>query len=137
MNVIDSDMIKRAEKAVKELASQYSGWAADDIIKLRNILAEAENDATTHDARLEDIRRIAHDMRGQGSTFGFPLVTRIAGSLCTYLKTPDQGDIVINVVRAHIDALDKVIEHQVTDEVSATAVDILHTLTSSTDELLA
>jgi len=137
VNVINSDMIKRAEKAVEELASQYSGWAADDIIKLRDILAEAENDASTHDARLHDILRIAHDMRGQGSTFGFPLVTRIAGSLCTYLKTPDQGDIAINVVRAHIDALDKVIEHKVTDEVSATAVDILCTLTSTTDELLA
>jgi chemotaxis protein histidine kinase CheA len=137
VNVIDSDMIKRAEKAVEELASQYSGWAADDIVKLRGFLAEAEGDATTLDARLHDIHRIAHDMRGQGSTFGFPLVTRIAGLLCTYLKMPDEGDIAVNMTRAHIDALAKVIERKVTDDVSADAVEILNTLKSETDKLSA
>lgn len=137
MNVINSDMIKRAEKAVEELASQYSGWAADDIVKLRGILADAENDPASRDARLQDIYRIAHDMRGQGSTFGFPLVTRIAGSLCTYLKMPTEGDIAIKVAHAHIDALNKVIEHTVTDEASTTAAEILSTLQSTTDKLSA
>jgi len=137
VNIINSDMIKRAEKAVEELASQYSGWAADDIVKLRGLLSEAENDAATRDERLHDIYRIAHDMRGQGSTFGFPLVTRIAGLLCTYLKMPDEGDVAIDTVRAHIDALEKVIEHKATDEASAAAVEILSTLKSATDKLSA
>lgn len=137
MNIINSDMIKRAEKAVEELASQYSGWAAEDIVKLRGFLADAESDAATLDARLHDIHRIAHDMRGQGSTFGFPLITRIAGLLCTYLKMPDEGDIAINMVRAHVDALEKVIEHKATDEASAAAVEILSTLKSAADKLSA
>ena len=134
MSVINSDMIKRAEKAVEELSSQYSGWAAEDIVKLRGILAEAENDAACHHARLKDIRRIAHDMRGQGSTFGFPLVTRIAGLLSNYLKMPDEGDTAINMARAHIDALDRVIKGKVTDEASAAAIKILDTLKSETDK---
>lgn len=137
MNIINSDMIKRAEKAVEELASQYSGWATEDIVKLRGLLSEAENDPATHDDRLHAIYRIAHDMRGQGSTFGFPLVTRIAGLLCTYLKTPDEGDVALNTVRAHIDALEKVIEQKATDEASAAAVEILSTLKSATDKLSA
>lgn len=137
MSVINSDMIKRAEKAVEELSSQYSGWAAGDIVRLRGILAEAENDAACLQARLQDIHGIAHDMRGQGSTFGFPLVTRIASLLCTYLKMPDEGDTAINMARAHIDALDKVIENKVTDEASAAAIEILDALKSATDTISA
>ncbi len=137
MSVINSDMIKRAEKAVEELAGQYNGWAAEDIVKLRGLLAEAERDASVQDARLQDIHRIAHDMRGQGSTFGFPLVTRIAGLLCAYLKLPDDGDIAIAMTRAHIDALDTVIQRKVTDDVGAAAAEILKTLTSETDKLSA
>jgi hypothetical protein len=30
------------------------------------------------------INEIAHDMRGQGGTFGYPLVTTVAGSLYTF-----------------------------------------------------
>ena len=137
MSVINSDMIKRAEKAVEELARQYSGWAAEDIVKLRGILAEAEKDAANIEARLQEIHRIAHDMRGQGSTFGFPLVTHIAASLCSYLKMPDDDDAAINITRAHVDALDTVIANKVTDETGAAATEILDALKASTDRLSA
>ncbi len=59
-----------------------------------------------------EILRIAHDVRGQGLLFGYPLVTRYASSLCraTRLLAADDRDI-LNIVRTHLAALEAILEN--------------------------
>src|SRR5262249_59846534 len=77
-----SSLLKRAEAAVADLARDYPTWALTDVAKARAALDTARDDAGQRGAQVEALFRIAHDLKGQGASFGFPLVTRIAQSLC-------------------------------------------------------
>ena len=125
---INADTIRRAEEAVGKLADQYRGWVRGDIEKLRACLAAAEAGGDARDDAYKQIRAIAHDMRGQGTTFGYPLVTRIAKSISQTLKDlPGDGDADAALI-AHVDAVETIIEQDVADAAGAAAGEIVATL---------
>lgn len=122
-SVINADTFKRAEEAVSKLSEQYRDWALSDIETLRGCVENLSGDETRDDA-VAKIRSIAHDMRGQGSTFGYPLITQIAQSISGTLKislTPD--DLI-----AHIDAVEAIIENEATGDGGDKGRDILQSL---------
>lgn len=102
---IADEVLARAEAAVDALSAEYPEHAMRDIAQLIALTERTAGDpVTAHD--FEEITRIAHDMRGQGSVFGYPLMTRCAGSLCRATRTlaPDNG-AVPGIVRTHVAAL--------------------------------
>jgi hypothetical protein len=122
---INADTIRRAEEAVGKLADQYRGWVRSDIEKLRECLAAAKAGGNARDDAYKRIRAIAHDMRGQGTTFGYPLVTRVAKSISQTLKDlPVDGDADAALL-AHVDAVEAIIGRDAAD---AAAGDIVVTL---------
>jgi hypothetical protein len=71
-------------------------------------------DRTPH---LQALQRVAHDMRGQGASFGYPLITHIADALCRYLGRPvDTSAIDLAVCAVHVDALRAIIQHEITGD---------------------
>jgi hypothetical protein len=56
---------------------------------------------------MEKSFNVAHDIRGQGGSFGFPLITRVGSSLCRYIEGRDWASAAtdVQVVSAHIGAL--------------------------------
>src|SRR3546814_19092568 len=83
----------------------------------------AARDAAQRDAALQDVHRVAHDMRGQGGSFGYPLVTRIAASLCRFveMRGKDAGEAEMVVLRHHLAALRDVIGRRAEGEGDAVA----------------
>ena len=77
---IDMAAITRAEAAMDALKSEFNDWFTADVTRLAECreLFAARKDAKTRDS----LFRASHDIRGQAATFGFPLVSRIAFSLC-------------------------------------------------------
>ena len=58
----------------------------------------------------------AHDLKGLGATYEFPLITRIAGSLCKLMD--DQESRVASpmfLIDAHIDAVRAAVRDQIRD----------------------
>ena len=56
-------------------------------------------------------------MRGQGTSFDYPLMTRICESLCRFTDELEQVDQkALDLVRTHIEAMRAVITHKVTGE---------------------
>lgn len=56
----------------------------------------------------------AHDLKGLGSTYQYPLVTRLAGSLCRLLDDPSRRLAVPMVlIDAHIDAIRAVVRDRI------------------------
>ena len=75
---------------------------------------------------MEKLYRIAHDLRGLGGTFGYPLVTKICANLGRHmdgLAAPSEIDDT--VVRAHIDALRAVFNDQADGEEDATGSELI------------
>ena len=58
----------------------------------------------------------AHDLKGLGATYGFPLVTAIAASLCRLTETDDGKAVVTRdptLARAHVDALRAIVRDSI------------------------
>jgi hypothetical protein len=110
---INAETIRRAEEAVGKLADQYRDWVRGDIEKLREFIMSARTGGDARAAAYAEIRKIAHDLRGQGTTFGFPLVTRMAQSISEILKHGSMDDTSDAILSAHIDALAEIVEGNV------------------------
>ena len=117
LGAIDSSAIARAEAALKSLSSNFAQWLQDEVAKLeaaRQAVRAQGPDAET----IEALYMRAHDLKGLGSTYEFPLVTRIAGSLCRLIDDKDKRVAApMSLIDAHIDAIRAAVREDIkTDE---------------------
>lgn len=109
-----ADTLARAEEATVLLRQNYTTWAREDIDKGQRCLDDATADPAKLRNHLDALYAIMHNVKGQGSSFGYPLVTRIAQSLCKLLGAKhDAGDAMLRVAQAHLDALKLVLEQKI------------------------
>lgn len=67
--------------------------------------------------RLASMAGTVHVLKGQGSSFGFPLVTRIGRSLMLLLRGRESVDeTVVALVAIHVDALSLVLHQPIEDD---------------------
>ena len=60
------------------------------------------------------MRRIAHDLKGQGSTFGYNLMTFFAASLYDFsFQEGEISDNHVELLKAHIDSMNVVIKDRI------------------------
>jgi chemotaxis protein histidine kinase CheA len=106
-----SAVLARAEAAVADLAKDYATWALADVGRARAALASAAEDPAQRARQVEALFRIAHDLKGQGASFGFPLITKIGQSLC--VLTRDRGHDYqaghLDLAKSHLDAIELVL----------------------------
>lgn len=98
-------LIARAEAAVVELSSHFSGWMDDECLRLEGLYRRVE--AAPADLIVQDkLFRTAHDIKGEAATFGFPLVERIAASLCQLVSNAaDRTRIPPALIGLHVAAI--------------------------------
>lgn len=112
---VDAQAIARAEAALKSLSGQFGQWLQDEIDKLEAARSTVRADGWT-EATAEGIYFRAHDLKGLGATYEFPLVTRIAGSLCRLLdEAGKRTGAPLFLVDAHIDAIKAAVRGNVRD----------------------
>jgi hypothetical protein len=105
--------LAKAEAALKELSGQFGQWLEDEIVKLETareaVRVEGLNRQTADRLYLH-----AHDLKGLGGTYQFPLVTRVAGSLSKLLAEPDtRAHAPLNVIDAHIQAIRAIVRDDI------------------------
>jgi hypothetical protein len=97
-----------AEAAVARLAESYPELAMADLVGAETALAAALDGPAPRPEQFLRLHNFAHNLKGQGGSFGYPLVTRIAQSLCT-LVPDDIGRppplTAVPLISAHLDAL--------------------------------
>lgn len=104
---IDPAFIRAAEERIRSFFGDYADWVERHIrnmIDSRNALAVGEGDAATH---IASINTIAHELRGQGGIFDYPLITQMAKSLYDATSSPniEVTGAWIELVGAHIDTI--------------------------------
>ncbi|MFZ5668091.1 MAG: Hpt domain-containing protein [Pseudomonadota bacterium] len=114
---IDAAAIAKAEAALKSLSGNFAEWLNDELVKLDDARQKVRTDGLNPDTA-ETLYLRAHDLKGLGATYEFPLVTRIAGSLCKLIDDPDtRMDAPMFLVDAHIDAIKAAVRGDIrTDE---------------------
>ena len=114
---IGADAVARAEEALKAMSAQFGQWLEDELARLDKAHGDIRNQGYTPQTA-EALYLRAHDLKGLGATYEYPLVTRIAASLCRMLDDPDRRmQAPLAVVEAHIDAIHAVVRDKIqTDE---------------------
>jgi hypothetical protein len=114
---LDADAVARAEAALKSLSGQFSQWLSDELDKLDASRADVRAKGFTAETA-ESLYMRAHDLKGLGTTYEFPLVTRLAASLCKLIDKPETRlDAPLYLVDAHIDAIKAAVRDDIkTDE---------------------
>ena len=112
---MDEDVIARAEAALKSLSGQFSRWLQEEITKLDEARAAIGEEGTTAQTT-EALYLRAHDLKGLGTTYEFPIITRIAASLCRLLDDPDKRrDAPLFLIDAHIQAIKAAVRDDIRD----------------------
>ncbi|MDI1281592.1 MAG: chemotaxis protein histidine kinase CheA [Brevundimonas sp.] len=114
---IDANAIAKAEEALKAMSSQFGQWLKDEIVKLEQAQTAIRETGYTVETA-EALYYRAHDLKGLGSTYQYPLVTRLAGSLCKLMDDQQKRMAApLILLDAHIDAIRAVVRDQIqTDE---------------------
>ena len=107
------EMLAKANATIDKMTQDFPNWASKDVDKLDALLAQvASGDADP--AMIKDVYKLAHDMRGQGGSFGYPVVTGVAGSFCKFVNSLDEIDQgAIEILQAHVKALRAVLQNKI------------------------
>lgn len=106
---IDAGAIARAEEALKAMLTQFGQWLQDEIDKLDKAQADIRAKGYTPETA-EALYYRAHDLKGLGATYQYPLVTRMAASLCKMLDDPAKRMAApVMILDAHVDAIRAVV----------------------------
>jgi chemotaxis protein histidine kinase CheA len=117
---LDPSAVKRAEEAIENLKGEFTAWLVEDVLHL----VEARNAYVkdTNDEALGKLYRASHDLKGQATTFNFPLVSRVASSLCKLTDDTNNGiDLPKPLIDAHVDAIKVILRDRITDPSNAMA----------------
>jgi hypothetical protein len=136
----DDSAIRRAELALKALSVNFNGWMEES----SRALAKARDDIRERgasDGRAAALYRVAHDMRGQATTLGFPLAARVAASLSRLLEelSPDllHGGALTPLVDQHVDAVRAIVREGVSKAKQPTGEALTIELEAITERLIS
>ncbi|HEV8390265.1 MAG TPA: Hpt domain-containing protein [Dongiaceae bacterium] len=133
-----SATLARAEAVVADLAKDYASWALADVKKGRAALSIATDDPAQRSQHVDALFRVAHDLKGQGASFGFPLVTKIGQSLCalTRDRARDYQAKHFDLAKSHLDAIDLVLTKNIKGEGGKVGAELVAKLELRVKELI-
>ena len=107
---ISAEMLSAAEDVVSAHTAMFTSQCKAEAEHLADILTKMESNPDIQAKLMTEIYQISHNIKGQGGTFGYQLITDIAASLCSYTEHLESCDgTALALIRAHIDAIRAVI----------------------------
>lgn len=115
---IPEDALVKAQELFDQMAEDYPDWVSGLAAQLANWHGRCVDTPQKRHEFFAQIHAVAHDMQGQGGTFGYPLITSFAESLHNF-TVPTKGEItdsMVELVKAHVDAMRAVISQRVSGD---------------------
>ncbi|HMK67779.1 MAG TPA: Hpt domain-containing protein [Stellaceae bacterium] len=113
---LDPACVAQVDRILGTLSERYPDLAREAIETLgamarRFVAAPLDVEAG------KELYRIAHGLKGNAATLGYPLVTTVAGSLCTLLEhEPSPCPRTQRAIAAHADALLLIIDRRLSGD---------------------
>lgn len=110
---IDLEAMERAERAMAALSSEFDGWMTKEVERL--VICNMEVQALGLSANNRPVLfRVAHDIKGEAATFGYPLAGRAANTLCKLLELiEDPAKVPLPLIAKHVEAIQAILREQV------------------------
>ena len=82
---VDEAALERAEQVIGDLSESYIDWAREDLTKIQTVFEELKSSGGDSEP-LDGVFQISHDIKGQGGSFDYELMTIIGDMLCRYIE---------------------------------------------------
>jgi CheY-like chemotaxis protein len=125
----DRKALDAATDEILEMASDYADWVSDSVEKMLEAYRALAERPKNHWKYFTQISAIAHELRGQGETFGYPLISDFGKSLFEYTRInvpPDERYIAL--IHAHISAIQAVLREKMKGDGGVVGKIIVETL---------
>jgi len=130
-------LIARAEQALENMREEFAEWIEEEIDDLATALADWCK-TPSDPAAVSELFRRAHDLKGQATTLGYPIVGRIAASLCDLLSINGLGwQEIISLTTSHVNAVRAAVRDEIRDETNQTAAALASELETAVTQILA
>ncbi len=134
----EAEMLRRAEEAVTALKGEYPIWVEGHLADLEKAYAGARANPDEGDVHLGTVAQIAHEVKGEGTTYGYPLMTMLGDSLCGFTRGMIEGktqrsDTHLDIIGKHIEAMRVVIR----DRIEGDGGELGQTLLASLEKAVA
>ena len=131
------DPIKSAEAALERLSHDFDDWMASEAAALAQAWTDIQEQGVGDTERRETLFRAAHDIKGQASTFGYPLVGSVAGSLCHLMDHVPAEKLPLTLIAQHVEAIRAMVAETGQQEENATAKALVDKLTDVTNDYIS
>jgi len=112
----DEAAIARAEMALGQIKHQFQDWLAEEVTKLEALMDSVGQDGLNSSAG-EMLFTSAHDLRGLGTTYEFPIISRMSASLAKLIETDERRAIApMTLVKAHAHAIRAALIQNIRDD---------------------
>lgn len=117
----DLHLIEKAEDAIKDLRHEFGAWLEEEVQKLENAGKIVREKGLKGDEG-EQLFIRAHDLRGVGSTYEFPIITRLAASLTKLIDMDEKRQKASKALAlAHVNAIRAALSQNIRDTNDAVA----------------
>ena len=114
-----------------ELVAQYLGYAGGAVTDMRETINGARADRAFSDDAIQMVYGVAHNLKGMGASFNYPLISHIGNSFCRYIKhKPEDVPVDVDLVDLHVRALELVLEHEISGQGGTRGNDLIGALQS-------
>jgi chemotaxis protein histidine kinase CheA len=132
----EPDPLSDAEVALEELSEQFGSWMEDECVALEEARQTVHRKGLIDETR-QALFRAAHDIKGHGATFGFPMASDVADSLCRMMEHAGAtAEIPLTFIDQCVDSVRAIIREHDDDNAEEIAAELAKELRALTDELL-
>jgi HPt (histidine-containing phosphotransfer) domain-containing protein len=132
----EPDPLMSAERALEELSAQFGSWMADEYRTLEEARLSVHLHGLT-DVNRKVLFRAAHDIKGHGTMFGYPMAADVADSLCRTIEhTIDAAQIPLTLIDQCVDSVGAIVREHGEENAEQTAAELARELRMLADELL-
>lgn len=124
-----------AQAVVATVAREFESKLGEDLDELERLFAIWAVDRS--DRNLAAMHGVIHNLRGQGKTFGFDLITAIGASFGRYLQErPQDRPVSEELIRQHVEAIRAIHRRDMRGEGDRIAQAIVGALNVAVDKVL-
>lgn len=130
--------VESANQALEELKGEFTEWINKDLKTLKSARNTVAKNPSCPQS-IEELRTRAHDLKGLGTTYGFPMASRLAASLCKLiegLEVNDAEPIPMALVDSHINAILAVVNEDITAQDDKSTSAVAKSLEQMTEKLI-
>lgn len=111
---VPTALLEEAEAALERASLDFTTWALEYLAKLSDLCTEALMEPGRRSRHFSEIHNLALELRGQGGTFGYPLISTIGKMLydSTYEGCRDD-DAAVEVVKCHVDSMRAILRDKI------------------------